>query len=173
MIELSREQLRRYKYAAGYLIEQEGSSTVTELTGNEKMKYGVRESEAPGRKVESLSRQDAEKVLRKKKWTFYGYQKIEALTVPAKIFDSHVAFSKNFAFETAQTTLAQEQFEVEENGKLGRLTRKAIEEIRPQNFFGRYTSILVEELKERYGNRKALIRRANQLPYRNVETTPV
>lgn len=160
-------QKQRFRYAAGFVIEQEGTGVVERLVrdGTES-RFGVREDWVPGTRLEDLTREDAEDILQEREWQFYGYQKIEDLTIPAKIFDVHITFDFELAIRTAQTSLGVERTE-----ELDFATRKAIEDAVSQDFFGDYISRLEFFVEQNFGGRDALIRRVQKIPYRNVETS--
>jgi lysozyme family protein len=168
MVQLDFPKKRRFRYAAGYVIENEGTEVVERLIRDGiKSRFGVREEWAPSESLENLTRDEAEEILQDREWTFYGYQKIEDLTIPAKIFDTHIVFD----FETA-ITFVQEALDVEETQLLDFETRKKIEEVQSQDFFSDYVSKLEEYVKLEYDNRNSLLRRVQKLPYRNVNASP-
>lgn len=158
------EKKRRFRYAAGYVVQQEGTEPVERLIRNgETTRFGVRQSLAPNQNLNDLGRDDAEDILKKRVWDFYGYDEIEALTVPAKIFDSHILFNFTVASENAREALG-----LDPEGGLDRTARKEIEAARSQDFFSSYTTLLEQHAREAHGGREAIIRRANRIPPRNV-----
>ena len=164
------KEKRRYRYAVGYVIEQEGDEAVERLIRNgEKTKFGVRESWAPGRNIEELTRDDAEEILKSGQWDFYGYNRIEALTIPTKIFDAHILFSFGLAKSEAKSALETLDFQTGDQSDFDRRTIRSLEKVRSQDFFDVYTRLLREQVNQSYEGREALIRRVDRIPYRNVE----
>lgn len=170
-----KEQTRRFRYAVGYVIQQEGSGVVERLVRDGTMaKFGVREDQFLSSSLEELNRTDAEKILRKKEWRFQNYDKIEigAVTVPAKIFDTQILFSAERAISLAQKALQDLQFEsVEESGRLDPITRDRIAKATPKNFFENYITRLELFVQDEYGQNQPILRRIRNLPYKNVETS--
>ncbi len=161
------ERTRRFRYAAGYVIEQEGSGVVERLVRDGTFsKFGVRKDQVLDSTLESLTRTDAEKILRKKEWEFQNYEKIEALTVPAKIFDMQILFDAETAISNAQDVLG-----VEKTARLDRKTRRAIEDMEERDFFPAYIENLRLFVEKNYNSRQALIRRVKNRPYRNVQAS--
>lgn len=170
--QLELERKRRFRYAVGYVIEQEGTKPVERLIRDgTRSRFGVRESWAPGTDLEDLTRDEAETLLRSREWQFHGYEKIDALTVPTKIFDTHIVFDPDPAIRLAQSALRQIGYDLSENGNLDRSTRRAIEQVDGQTFFPEYTDELEFYVNENFGGRNALIRRVQNLPYRNVDAS--
>lgn len=161
------ERTRRFRYAAGYVIEQEGTDIVERLVRDGTFsKFGVREDQALDTSLESLTRTDAEKILRKKGWEFQNYEKIEALTVPTKIFDTQILFDPETAI-----TRAQQVLEIEETARLDRKTRRAIEDVEEREFFPDYIERLRLFVEGNYNSRQAIIKRVRNRPYRNVQAS--
>lgn len=164
--DLSQEQqfreLRRYKYAVGYVIEQEGSGVVERLVGDGTFsKFGVREDRHPTVDLEPLNRTDAEDLLREREWKFYGYPFLRSATVAAKIFDTQILFSPEEAIKAAQEVAG-----VGTNARLNRSTREALENASPPRFLDEYIELLLDD-----GQKQSVRRRIQRRPFRNVETT--
>lgn len=163
---------RRFRYAVGFVIEQEGTGVVERLVGDgTKTRFGVKESWIPGRSLSDLGRSDAEDLLKEREWQFYGYDEVDALTVPTKVFDVHITFSPQTAISEAQSALRVLGFEVPDGGRLDRSTRRALEDVVPQDFFDVYIERLENLVESDYGGKKALLRRVRQVPYRNVDAS--
>lgn len=164
--DLSQEQqlreLRRYKYAVGYVIEQEGGGIVERLVGDGTLsKFGVREDRHPTVDLEPLNRTDAEDLLREREWKFYDYPFLRKATVAAKIFDTHILFSPEDAVKAAQEAVG-----VETSGLLDRSTREALENTSSPRFLDEYIDLLLEE-----GQKRSVRKRIQRRPFRNVDTT--
>lgn len=165
--ELTVLQKQRFRYAAGFMIEQEGPDVVERLVRDgTKTRFGVRQKWVPAKRLEDLTREDAEDLLQDREWTFYNYHKIEDLTIPAKIFDVHITFEFNSAARFAQEVLG-----IEKTEKLDFATRRAIEEVQSQDFFAEYIPRLETFVNENFDGRKALMRRVQKVPYRNVDSS--
>lgn len=172
MIDKKRKRTRRYRYAVGYMIEQEGSGIVERLVRDGTFtRFGITENMIPGSTLQSLNRTDAEKILRKQEWKFWNYDKIDALTIPAKIFDSHILFDPKTAILLAQQSLNDSGFDLDETERLDKSTRKAIQSVDENNFFPTYIERLEIYGQDEYGTRKSLMRRIRNLPYKNVDTS--
>lgn len=170
--QLELERTRRFRYAVGYVIEQEGTEPVERLVRDgTRSRFGVRNNWVPGTDLDDLTRFEAERLLRDREWQFHNYDQIDALTVPTKIFDTHIVFDPDPAITLAQSALRQLGFDLSENGNLDRSTRRAIEEVDGQSFFPEYIEELEFYVNENFGGRSALIRRVQNLPYRNVDAS--
>lgn len=172
---LSIERKRRFRYAVGYMIEQEGTGVVERLVRDGTYsRFGVKQSWVPDTDLKNLTRDEAENLLEEQRWKFRNYHKIDdALTPPAKIFDTQILFSPDVAIETAQTALFEIGYEeVEMNGRLDALTRDLIEIADPNVFHDQYSTELENFVIENYDGRRSLIRRVNNTPYKNVSTSP-
>lgn len=168
-----KEKTRRYRFAVGYMIEQEGNGIVERLVRDGTFtRFGITEDMIPGSTLESLNRTDAEELLRNKEWKFWNYQKIKALTTPAKIFDSHILFDPETAISLAQASLEELGFDIKQTSRLDVRTRNLIEEVNDNDFFPVYVQRLELYVLEEYGERKALMRRVRNLPYKNINTSP-
>jgi len=166
------ERDRRFRFAAGYVIEQEGTKPVERLVRDgTRSRFGVRQSWVPGTSLEDLTREDAEEILKTRQWKFYGYGEVESLTVPTKIFDTHILFSPFVAIEKAESALQALGQTLSETKTLDYTTRRAIEKARPQDFFSVYTEMLENYVESKHESRKALIRRIKRRPYRNVDAS--
>lgn len=160
---------RRLRYANGYVIQQEGTEVVERLIRNgEKTRYGVKESLVPNKNLSNLSRDDAEDILENQIWNFYGYNKIDALTIPAKIYDTNILFNFEVAIKRARSV-----FDLSSDPQIDFRFRKKVKGVRSQDFFDPYIILLEQYVEDNYGGRKSLIKRVNQIPPRNVnaETT--
>lgn len=163
---------RRFRFAAGYVIEQEGTEPVERLVRDgARSKFGVRQNWVPGTRLEDLAREDAEEILKTRQWQFYGYDKIESLTIPTKIFDMHILFSPFVAIEKAESALQAIGQSFSETKTLDYTTRRAIEKARPQDFFPVYTETLENYIESTYEGREALVKRVRRRPYRNVDAS--
>ena len=163
---------RRFRFAAGYVIEQEGTKPVERLIRDGiRSRFGVRQSWVPGTKLEDLTREDAEEVLKTRQWEFYDYDKIESLTIPTKIFDTHILFSPFVAIEKAESALQAAGQILSETKTLDYTTRRAIEEAGPQDFFPVYTEMLENYVKSKHEGREVLLKRVRRRPYRNVDAS--
>lgn len=166
------EKDRRFRYAVGFMIEQEGTGVVERLVEDgTKTRFGVKESWVPGRDLSDLTRDDAEDLLKEREWQFYGYDEVDALTVSTKIFDTHITFSPQTAISEAQSALRELGFDAAQGGALDRPTRQALEEAAPQDFFDVYIGGLENLVESSYGGKEALLRRVRQVPYRNVDAS--
>jgi hypothetical protein len=175
MADLSLDQKRKFRYAVGYMIEQEGEGIVERLVRDGTYsRFGVRKSWVPNTDLQNLTRPEAENLLEQREWTFRNYHKIEdALTPPAKIFDTQILFSPEVAIGKAKDALFEIGYEqVEMNGRLDALTRDLIELADPADFSNQYTTELENFVIQNYDGRSALLRRVNNRPYRNVKTSP-
>ena len=163
---------RRFRFAAGYVIEQEGTKPVERLVRDgTRSRFGVRQAWVPGTSLEDLTREDAEEILKTQQWEFYGYDEVESLTIPTKIFDTHVLFSPFVAIEKAESALQAIGETLSETKTFDYTTRRVIEKARPQDFFPVYTEMLENYIESKHEGRKALIRRVKRRPHRNVDAS--
>lgn len=166
------QKKRRYRYAVGYVIEQEGEEPVERLVRDGTMsRFGVQQDWVPATDLQDLTRTDAEELLREREWQFYNYDKIDALTIPTKIFDTHILFSPNIAIEEAKSALEAAGFNVPETFTLDFHTRNAIEEVDAQTFFPLYIERLETYVEINFDGRSSLLRRVQQRPHRNVDAS--
>lgn len=168
------EQKRRFRYAVGYMIEQEGSGIVERLVRDGTYsKFGVRNSWIPNKDLEQLTRPQAEELLEEKEWRFRNYHKIEdVLTPPAKIFDTQILFSPEVAIGKVKEALISLEYEqVNRNGRLDALTRDLIEATEPDEFLDQYVLELESFVIENYEGKKALMKRVSNRPYKNVNAS--
>ena len=172
--ELQKKRKRRFRFAAGYVIDQEGTKVVERLIKNGSFsRFGIREEWVPSMNLENLNRSDAEDILEQRVWRFYNYHLIdEALVVPTKIFDTHVLFSAEVAIGNAKQALQDLEFKVEENGRLDPETRSSIERVDSNNFLNEYEFQLERYINSNYGTRKALVQRVKNVPDLNVNSSP-
>ena len=164
---------RRFRFAVGYVIEQEGTKPVERLVRDgTRSRFGVRQSWVPGTKLEDLTREDAEEILKTRQWQFYDYDKVEkSLTIPTKIFDTHIVFSPFVAIEKAESALQAVGQNLSETKTLDYTTRRAIEEVGLQDFFPVYADMLEDYVESKYEGREALLKRVRRRPYRNVDAS--
>jgi len=166
------QKKRRYRYAVGYVIEQEGKEPVERLVRDGTMsRFGVRQEWVPATDLEDLTRTEAEELLREREWQFYNYDKIDGLTIPTKIFDTHILFSPDTAIGEAESALEAAGFEVPETSTLDFHTRNTIEEIDAQDFFPLYIERLETIVETQFGGRSSLLRRVQRQPHRNVDAS--
>jgi lysozyme family protein len=119
----------------------------------------------PGRDLEDLTRPESEEILKEREWRFYGYQRLTRITIPAKIFDTHITFDFRPAIRFAQRALG-----VEETEDLDQKTIAEIENANSQDFFESYTSVLEDYVESDFGGDGALLRRVRAVPPRNVDS---
>ena len=166
-------EIDRFRYAAGYMIQNEGSELVERLVRDGTMsKFGVRESRFPFVDLESINRREAESLLRNREWRFYNYPNLESGTVAAKIFDTHILFSANDAFEIAQDALNDVNKDVERTGRLDFGTINALEDV-PSEFLDQYVTNLENFVDTNFEDNEAILRRVQLLPARNVDTIEI
>jgi hypothetical protein len=174
MTDLSTERKRKFRYAVGYMIDQEGEEIVERLVRDgTHSRFGVRSDWVPGTDLNNLTRPEAEELLKEREWIFRNYHKIDdALTLPAKIFDTQILFSPNVAIKKAKRALFQIGHErVKINNRLDALTRDLIELADPDEFLDQYTIELENFVIQNYNGRSALLRRVNNRPFRNVNAS--
>lgn len=169
------KEKRQFRYAAGYMIEQEGSGIVERLVRDGTYsKFGVRQSWVPNTNLENLTRPQAENLLETSQWRFRNYHKIqETFTPSAKIFDTQILFSPEVAIGQAKQALLEIGYDrIEENGRLDALTRDILEIADPNEFLSQYVTELENFVIENYDGRKSLVKRVTNKPYKNVDTSP-
>jgi len=166
-------EIDRFRYSAGYVIQNEGPGVVERLVGDgTKARFGVRKSKFPFVDLEDLNRRQAENILREREWKFHNYPRLEVGTVAAKLFDTHILFSASDAFGIAQETLDDIGNVVTFTGDLDSETVNALEET-SSDFLDAYISNLEDFVNLNYGGRKVLLRRVRLLPARNVDTIEI
>jgi len=166
-------EIDRFRYSAGFMIQNEGPRLVERLVRDgTKTRFGVRESRFPFVDLESLNRREAEGILREREWTFHNYPGLEVGTVAAKIFDTHILFSASDAFGVAQDSLNRIGRDVRSTGDLDFDTIAALEES-PSEFLDAYVSDLEDFVNINHDGKEALLKRVRILPPRNVDTIEI
>lgn len=163
-------EIDRFRYAAGFVIQNQGTEIVERLIRDgTKTRFGIRESRFPFVDLEGLNRREAENFLREREWKFHNYPELEVGTVAAKIFDTHVLFSASDAFEVAQKSLNDMGEDVRVTGDLDADTVNALEDM-PSEFLDAYVPNLENFVDVNHDGRSVLLKRVRLLPSRNVNT---
>lgn len=166
-------EIDKFRYAAGFVIQNEGTGIVERLIGDgTKSRFGVRKSRFPFVDLESLNRREAERLLRQREWKFYNYPGLKDGTVAAKLFDTHILFSAEEAFEIAQQTLNGLGSDLEITAILDSVTISALGDS-SSDFLDAYASNLENFVNVNYDGRSVLLNRVRLLPARNIDTIEI
>lgn len=135
-----KEKVSKFSQVIEIVLENEGGYVNDPNDTGGETKYGISKAAFPTLDVKNATKDQAIEIYKKQIWERERYEEIEDIRIAAKIFDLVVNIGRFHAITVAQRACRSTGMQTLEDGKLGPLTLKAINESDPTDYLAAFKS---------------------------------